>query len=93
MKNKPVSHAQYDVGNGHMIHYNTNGGGRDTYVYLDNGGFTNMHKPVKWPQKGSIYEKPLYIKPPPNPVMEAKNVFYRADGSGRDSYIENTSGG
>ena len=25
--------------------YKTNGGGRDTYIYNDNGGFNKMHAP------------------------------------------------
>lgn len=25
--------------------YNINGGGRDTYIYNDNGGFNSMHGP------------------------------------------------
>jgi len=29
----------------------------------------------------------------PAPVIHAKPVFYRANGGGRDSYIETTSGG
>jgi len=33
------------------------------------------------------------IKAKPNPVIHTKNVFYRANGTGRDSYIETTSGG
>ena len=33
-------------------------------------------------------EKPIHMKAKPNPVMHAKPVFYRADGSGRDTYIE-----
>ena len=27
------------------IKYNTNGGGRDTYIYNSNGGFAAMHGP------------------------------------------------
>lgn len=27
------------------IKYNINGGGRDTYIYNDNGGFAAMHRP------------------------------------------------
>ena len=46
-----------------------------------------MYKNVKWPEKGAIQSKPLFKKAPPNPRMEAKNVFYRSDGTGRDNYI------
>lgn len=78
----------YMNGRGHMRHYGNNGGGRDSYIYADDGGFTKMYKPVNWPTVGSIQGKPLHKKAPPNPVMHAKPVFYRANGSGRDSYIE-----
>lgn len=33
------------------------------------------------------------IRAKPNPIIHAKPIYYRADGSGRDSYIETTSGG
>lgn len=33
------------------------------------------------------------IKAKPNPVIHTKHVYYRANGTGRDSYIETTSGG
>ena len=49
--------------------YNTNGGGRDTYCYKDNGGFTKMHDPVKWPEVGAISQKPIFLKAKPNPVL------------------------
>jgi hypothetical protein len=55
-----------------------------------------MNKPVKWPIIGSLTaHKPHVhnIRQPQNPVVHPKNVYYRADGSGRDSYIETTSGG
>lgn len=73
--------------------YNTNGGGRDTYCYRDNGGFTNMQDGVKWPEIGSISQKPLFKKPMPNPVMQSKTIFYKPDGTGRDTYIDSTAGG
>ena len=31
--------------NWHDMRYKTNGGGRDTYIYNDNGGFNAMHGP------------------------------------------------
>jgi len=39
---------------GRYVHYNTNGGGRDTYIHNSNGGFTTMYTNVKWPDVGSI---------------------------------------
>jgi hypothetical protein len=47
-----------------------------------------MHEPIKWPEKGAIQGKPLHQKSKPNPVMEAKTIFYRPNGTGRDTYIE-----
>ena len=72
---------------GRYVHYHPNGGGRDTYIHNSNGGFTLLYQSVKWPEKGSIQNKPLFKKPPPNPIMGAKTVFYRNDGTGRDSYV------
>ena len=54
-----------------------------------------MNKPIKWPEIGTISQKPHRhaVKASPSPVIHTKNVFYRANGGGRDTYIENTSGG
>lgn len=78
-----------------LVHYPTNGTGRDTYIHNYNGGFTLEYKPKQWPQIGSIAGKPHThaVKPKPSPVIHTKHVYYRANGTGRDSYIETTSGG
>lgn len=39
---------------GRYVHYNTNGGGRDTYIHNSNGGFTTLYTNVKWPEVTSI---------------------------------------
>lgn len=55
-----------------------------------------MNRPTKWPEIGSLTaNKPHLhaVRAPPNPVIHSKNVYYRANGTGRDSYIETTSGG
>ena len=67
--------------------YKTNGTGRDLYIHLDNGGYTAMHKPIQYFKPGTMRTIQASAKKP-NPVMEAKNVFYRSNGTGRDSYIE-----
>lgn len=85
-KGANVTKAQYTSANGRLAMYNTNGQGRDGYIHLDNGGFTALHKSVNYSKPGSM--KPMNFYTKPNPVMEAKNVFYRSNGSGRDSYIE-----
>jgi len=46
-----------------------------------------MYENVKWPGVGSIQGRPAFKKAPPNPVCDAKTIFYRNDGTGRDSYI------
>ena len=74
-----------------MTHYTTNGGGRDSYIYRDNGGFSSMYKTAQWPEKGTLYT--VHKKAKPNPIMHSKPIYYRADGSGRDQYIVTTSGG
>ena len=89
--NVSVSKAQYAVGHGHAIHYPSNGTGRDTYIQRYNGGFTKMHQPcAPIPPPGTIKQKPSFheVRQPPHPVMDSKPVFYRADGTGRDKYIE-----
>lgn len=45
-----------------------------------------MYTPLKWPG-GGFHEKPLHQKAKPNPIMHSKPIFYRADGSGRDTYV------
>ena len=74
-----------------MAHYTTNGLGRDSYIYRDNGGFTAMYKTAQWPETGALHT--VQRKPAPNPVMHSKPIFYRADGNGRDMYVVSTSGG
>ena len=67
--------------------YKTNGQGRDSYIHLDNGGFTTMHQSVNYQKPGTM-KSPVQYFSKPNPVMEAKNIFYRSNGTGRDTYIE-----
>ena len=86
-----MSKSQFALKNQGLVHYTTNGGGRDSYIYLDNGGFTTMHSPTKWPKSTQFLPQKNTQKP--NPVMEAKNIFYKPDGSGRDRYIALNSGG
>jgi hypothetical protein len=89
----PQSRAMYAIGRGHIKHYNNNGTGRDTYIYENHGGFTKMYQPISWPKVGTFQSAKYYVRPRPAPVIHAKPVYYRANGGGRDSYIETTSGG
>jgi hypothetical protein len=55
-----------------------------------------MNRPKKWPVIGSLtaHKPNLHaVRQPPAPVVHSKHVYYRANGTGRDSYIETTSGG
>ena len=74
------------------IHYYTNGGGRDTYIHNNNGGFNNdYHKPSNHhPKPGTMKQYPTCheVRQPPNPVIHSKTNFYRSNGGGRDSYVE-----
>lgn len=36
------------------IKYNMNGGGRDSYIYNDNGGFAAMHNPRQQEKSGAF---------------------------------------
>ena len=77
------------LNNGHALHYWNDGTGRDTYVETDNGGITENKyigpNKVKL-SPGAMWTKGVYD--PPMPVMHAKPIYYRPDGSGRDVYIE-----
>ena len=46
-----------------------------------------MYSPMKW-QASGFPEPPVHRKAGPAPVMHSKPIFYRADGTGRDIYIE-----
>ena len=43
-----------NLGVGRARIYNTDGSGRDTYISLNNGGFTALYSPVKSMQPGSF---------------------------------------
>ena len=67
------------------MHYQTNGGGRDSYIVRDNGGFCMMHETIKYADLGTFGGK---RRPRESaPAIHAKNLFYRSNGTGRDSYI------
>ena len=35
-------------------HYQLNGGGRDLYIYNNNGGFCSMKEPINYPKPGRM---------------------------------------
>lgn len=71
------------------VQYKTNGGGRDTYIFGNNGGFSQDY------YQANTYDKPGTMlpnirkraSPEKRPTIHSKSVYYRQDGSGRDSYI------
>jgi hypothetical protein len=84
-----------DVG----VKYVTNGTGRDTYIYNDNGGFNAIKLPRSQFKPASISlghpsidYKRAYNKEK-SPVIHSRAVGYRTDGSGRDGYIVSNNGG
>ena len=71
--------------------YPTDGSGRDTYVAINNGGFSIMEKQSpgvktrfgKVPARGSgSFGSP-----------QARPIHYQVNGTGRDSYIHANDGG
>jgi len=64
-----------------------NGTGRDTYINKDNGGFCKMYSPYpyKYGSVGTFAPKRHHT--PSAPTMHPMNVYYRSDGTGRDSYV------
>ena len=72
-------------GTAHTVHYQTNGGGRDSYIVRDNGGFNKMYEPCRQADIGTFGSKHRYEQRVP--AIHAKNLYYRSDGTGRDSYI------
>ena len=75
----------------HTSNYRTNGTGRDTYINRDNGGFNKMFEPCKYAEGGTMGYKNKFVERAP--IIHAKNLYYHSDGTGRDSYIVETSGG
>ena len=77
--------------------YKINGGGRDTYIYNDNGGFNKMHQPRLQDKPGAflpnVNRSPDAAKRFANVHQMAKSVMYNTDGTGRDGYVTHGNGG
>ena len=72
-------------------HYNANGGGRDSYIFNNNGGFsvpnTNSYQaPLGSMNRGG---RP-YKYHSPKRQIEGRPIHYINDGTGRDTYIIET---
>ena len=75
------------------LRYVTNGGGRDSYIHSNHGGFSTYHK-------GSIFEKPGTMRQAKYVAnrnrlspTKSKPYHYVQDGGGRDTYILDNHGG
>lgn len=71
------------------VQYKTNGTGRDTYIYGNNGGFSqDYYGPNTYDKSGTMLPTiRRKASPEKRPYIHSKSVYYRQDGSGRDSYI------
>ena len=69
--------------------YFGDGSGRDTYVVLNNGGLTHADKAhmMKRPFRNTTQNRDR------TPLKNAVPLTYHSDGSGRDSYVIQNSGG
>ena len=81
------------------LHYHTNGGGRDSYIYADNGGFSYRDfntAGLGYTDSGTMKPQKAYASPAGTvkllPKM-GKPIHYVHNGQGRDSYISSTNGG
>ena len=72
------------------VSYTGDGSGRDSYIILNNGGLTHESKEhMMW--SSQIRRTPGVTQKSPH--KGAVGFQYRSDGSGRDSYVLQNSGG
>jgi hypothetical protein len=67
--------------------YGINGTGRDTYIAVDNGGFTAPFAPSFNPETGVFGNKIRRNRDPMMATIDAKHANYTSNGTGRDGYI------
>ena len=67
--------------------YAMNGTGRDTYISVDNGGFSAPFAPSFTPETGSFGSRRLAFRDSTMAHLDAKHTNYSSNGTGRDSYI------
>ena len=72
---------------GRNLHYRANGGGRDSYIASNNGGFS-MNSSLMRMQRTSSHTRNYS---PPRPRLNFKASKYLTNGTGRDTYIESPS--
>jgi len=57
--------------------YKTNGTGRDTYIFNDNGGFSSMYQPNSYDKPGTFLPKLIKKSGEKSPVIHSRAVNYR----------------
>lgn len=86
-----------DMMRDHGIIYNTNGTGRDTYIFNDCGGFNKMKEPRAQFHPATLLlpnlEHKKFFEKSKHPYIHSKPIQYNDDGTGRDSYVKLTNGG
>ena len=77
--------------------YNTDGTGRDTYVSVNSGGFSQPSFPAAATKGGSFGKQDrshaMHVARGGGAGSPGKNIHYRTNGTGRDSYIACNQGG
>ena len=71
-------------------HYSPNGEGRDSYIYVNNGGVERNKYPYTFNEESRITRNSFS---PGSPRLDAKPLRYKSDGTGRDTYIGTNHGG
>lgn len=71
-------------------HYNPNGEGRDTYIYVNNGGVERNTYPYQFKEESRVVRRNFVAG---SPRLDSKPLKYKHDGSGRDTYIGHNHGG
>jgi hypothetical protein len=70
------------------LQYKLNGTGRDTYIWSNNGGFSQkFYETNNYDKPGTMLPKINRRSPEKKPYIHSKPPAYRQDGSGRDTYI------
>lgn len=73
--------------------YRSNGTGRDSYIYNNNGGFAVNRQPGSVHDSGSMHSPVKKVNRSKMSPVQNRPVHYMCDGSGRDGYIYTTHGG
>lgn len=71
-------------------HYSPNGEGRDSYIFVNNGGVERNKYPYSFKEESRVTRNSFS---PGSPRLDAKPLKYKSDGTGRDTYIGSNHGG